>query len=177
MYRLDPDDPQSIARVQQLIGRTTTANVRSDVADVLRWADDSGWTRGSAVGCVGYCFSGPFAVDVANSFPDRIRAAACFHGVRLHTDRPDSPHLALSNAGAEFYVGAAEHDEYAPAEMIERLATAMAAAGVRHRIEWYANTEHGFVFPRRPAYDARAAERHWERLLDLFARTLTHVSQ
>ncbi|MFM7120540.1 MAG: dienelactone hydrolase family protein, partial [Gammaproteobacteria bacterium] len=34
-------------------------------------------------------------------------------------------------------------------------------------------THHGFVFPQRPAvYGKAAAERHWERLLALFARNL-----
>jgi carboxymethylenebutenolidase len=33
--------------------------------------------------------------------------------------------------------------------------------------------EHGFVFPQRGAiYNRAAAERHWERLLSLFARHL-----
>jgi carboxymethylenebutenolidase len=43
---------------------------------------------------------------------------------------------------------------------------------VPHRIEWYPQTEHGFVFPQRAVYHQAGAERHWERLFDLFRRKL-----
>ncbi|MDP7332091.1 MAG: dienelactone hydrolase family protein [SAR324 cluster bacterium] len=44
---------------------------------------------------------------------------------------------------------------------------------VRYRIEWYPNTEHGFVFPDRGAkYHQNASERHWHRILSLFERNL-----
>jgi carboxymethylenebutenolidase len=39
-------------------------------------------------------------------------------------------------------------------------------------VELYPGVEHGFAFPQRAAYDRDAAERHWERLLALFARNL-----
>jgi len=43
----------------------------------------------------------------------------------------------------------------------------------QHRIEWYPGVEHGFAFPQRAGiYDKPAAERHWERLFDLFGRNL-----
>ena len=42
-----------------------------------------------------------------------------------------------------------------------------------HRVEWYPGAEHGFAFPLRAGiYNRAAAERHWERLFSLFARTL-----
>jgi len=172
LFALDLADPASLARVQGLITATTTENVRADFGALLRWADGVGIAAGGAVGCVGYCFSGPFALDIANEHAGRVRAAASIHGVRLHTDRPDSPHRNLAAGRAELYVGVAEHDDYAPAEMIDRLAAALAESGVPHRVEVYPGTGHGFVFPERDTYDEAAAERHWERLLDLFRRTL-----
>ena len=46
-------------------------------------------------------------------------------------------------------------------------------AGPPHRIGWEPGVGHGFVFPNRVGvYDRTAAERHWERLFSLFARTL-----
>ncbi len=39
-------------------------------------------------------------------------------------------------------------------------------------IEIYPDTEHGFAFPQRPAYNKGAAERHWERMFALFDRRL-----
>jgi carboxymethylenebutenolidase len=143
-----------------------------DLLATLEWLPGQPLARPGAVGIVGYCMSGPFAFAAAAAFPDRVAAAASFHGVRLATEALDSPHRDAARISGELYFGCAEHDEWAPAAMIERLAEALAAAGVPHRIEWYPGTHHGFVFPGRPAYQPDSAERHWERLLDLFERTL-----
>jgi carboxymethylenebutenolidase len=72
----------------------------------------------------------------------------------------------------ELYFGCAEHDEYAPPEMVDALGAHLDAVGTCSRIETYPGTQHGFVFPLRPAYDKPAAERHWERLHALFRRAL-----
>lgn len=44
--------------------------------------------------------------------------------------------------------------------------------GAKAEVEIYPGTHHGFAFPKRPAYDRDAAERHWERLLALYRRNL-----
>ena len=125
------------------------------------------------VGVVGYCMSGPFIFWAAEAHPDRIAAAASFHGVNLCTDAPDSPHRSAQRIKAELYVGAAETDVWAPTEMIENLDAHLKTTGIRYRVEWYPNTHHGFVFPKREGiYHKASAERHWERLYALFARNL-----
>jgi carboxymethylenebutenolidase len=43
---------------------------------------------------------------------------------------------------------------------------------VRHRTELYAGAAHGFTMADTAAYDEAATERHWDRLTDLFARSL-----
>lgn len=127
-----------------------------------------------AVGAVGYCMSGPFAVYLLGRLPDQVKAGASFHGVRLVADADDSPHLQLTNATGEVYVGAAETDHYAPPEMIDAFEAARVEAGCAGRTEWYPGTEHGFTFRERgPLYDKASSERHWERMHDLFARNLT----
>ena len=63
-------------------------------------------------------------------------------------------------------------DPHVPQSVLDALPKIMRAAGVKHRIEIYPDTEHGFAFPRRPAYNKDAAERHWERMFALFDRRL-----
>lgn len=53
----------------------------------------------------------------------------------------------------------------------DRLEQALTAAGVRHTIETYP-ARHGWVLSDMPVHDPAAAERHWDTLLALFARTL-----
>ena len=85
----------------------------------------------------------------------------------------DSPHLNAERVGGELYFACAEHDDWAPPEMIKALEEHLARSGANYRIEWYPGTEHGFVFPLREGkFHEPSAERHWERLFDLFARNL-----
>ena len=104
-----------------------------------------------------------------------IVAAASIHGVYLVTEADDSPHLNLV-PGAEVYVACAETDEWAPPPMVEAYAAALSASPAPGRVEWYPGTKHGFSFRERgdDIYDKGAAERHWERLHELFRRRL-HV--
>ena len=151
----------------------TNAMVCDDIQVLLDFAAADPAAGDGKVGCVGYCMSGPFAFAAAAAFPERMAAAASFHGVRLCHAAPDSPHLAADRIPGEVYFGCAETDEWAPPEMIERLDAHLKDAGTNYRIEWYPGTHHGFVFPQRDGlYHKDSAERHWERLLDLYRRNL-----
>src|SRR5579859_5194803 len=46
-------------------------------------------------GVVGLCVSGSTVLRMAAARPDQIGAGASFHGGRLYTDAPTSPHLLL----------------------------------------------------------------------------------
>jgi carboxymethylenebutenolidase len=117
--------------------------------------------------------SGPFVLAAAAHFPERIAAVASIYGARLITDQPDSAHLTLDRIRGEVYLACAEIDRWAPREQIEQLGELLEKSGVTHRIEWYPGAEHGFAFPQRAGiYHKPSAERHWERLFALFARTL-----
>lgn len=159
-------------RMFELMSNLSNAMASADAASCFGFADDDAAADASRVGTVGYCMSGPFTVVVAADHPDRVKAAASIHGVALVTDSDNSPHARLGDVSGELYIGCAEHDEYAPPEMVDGFGQAMAAAGSSGRVEWYPGTEHGFAFAERPSYDRDASERHWERIHDLFGRTL-----
>ncbi len=151
----------------------SNAMVCDDIQALLGHAAGVPQASTAKVGCVGYCMSGPFAFAAAAAFPNQVAAAASFHGVRLYHAGADSPHHAAAQIPGELYFGCAEQDEWAPPEVINGLAEHLALVGVRHRVEWYPGTSHGFVFPSRDGiYVAAAAERHWQRLLALLQRNL-----
>jgi carboxymethylenebutenolidase len=116
--------------------------------------------------------SGPFAMWAAAAHAGVVRAAASFYGVRLHVDEDDTPHTRLGEVAGELYVGAAEHDDYVPLDMIDRFEAVMQNTDVAGRVERYGGTHHGFAFDDRPAYDRPADDRHWAAMLDLFERNL-----
>ncbi len=159
-------------RMFELMGNLSNAMVVNDCRSMLSYAADEEAADADRVGTVGYCMSGPFTLMVAADIPNKVKAAASIHGVRLAVDAPDSPHRHLDRIPGEIYVGCAEHDDYAPPAMIEEFEAAQAAAGTAGEVEWYPGTEHGFAFSERPQYDQPASERHWERIHDLFERQL-----
>ncbi|HIG43979.1 MAG: dienelactone hydrolase family protein [bacterium] len=147
--------------------------VVEDCEALLDYGKTSPIASDGPVGTVGYCMSGPFAFAAAAQIPDRIKAAASFHGVRLCVDTPDSPHLDADKITGELYIGCAETDDWAPREMVDRLEAHLKSTNINSRVEWYPQTEHGFVFPLREGkYHKPSAERHWERLHGLFQRNL-----
>jgi carboxymethylenebutenolidase len=159
-------------RMFELMNSLSNAMVVSDAGAMIAHAAQDSNADATRVGVVGYCMSGPFAISVAAGHPAVVKSAASMYGVRLAVDTPDSPHLGLGQIAGEIYVGAAETDEYAPPEMIAKFEVAAAAVPTKVRVEWYPGTHHGFGFPGRPQYHREAAERHWLRLHDMFARTL-----
>jgi carboxymethylenebutenolidase len=164
------DRAASAEQMRDLMFSLNFETLTTDTRAMLAHVDADPAADATRIGAVGYCMSGPFAYAVAGIFPDRIRAAASFYGVRLHgKGAPD--HLASAVKG-ELYFGCAELDQYAPKEMIDGLEAHLQQAGVNARIEWYPGADHGFAFPERAVYDKQHAERHWERLHALFARTL-----
>jgi carboxymethylenebutenolidase len=154
------------------VGGLDMAQVMDDADRLLAFADQDPAASPGRAGCVGYGMSGQYAVNFAARHPERIGAAASICGIKLVTDRDDSPHITLRRARAEFYFACAEHDDWAPAEMVEALDAAAREHGHTAEVELYRHTRQGFVFPSRPVYDKAGAERHWERLLSLFRRRL-----
>jgi carboxymethylenebutenolidase len=151
----------------------TRDKILTDTKAMLDFVDRDPAAKRDSVGVVGYCMSGPFVFWAAAEHPDRIAAAASFHGVRLCTDSPESPHRYADRIKAEVYVGCAATDVWAPPEMIAALEAHLKTTPLKHRVEWYPDSVHGFVFPQRQAaYHKPSAERHWERLLALFERNL-----
>lgn len=172
-YELPERTEEAMAVMFEHMHSLTNAGVVSDTAGLLAFLDTQPLADATRMGALGYCMSGPFVMAVAASYPTRISAIASIYGANLVTDRPDSAHLMANKIRCESYFACAEIDRWAPRTLIDQLQTALVAGGTPHRIEWYDGVEHGFAFPKRGTiYNKAAAERHWTRLFDLFARKL-----
>jgi carboxymethylenebutenolidase len=159
-------------RMFELMFTLNNGLIAEDTGTLLNFIDQHEAARKERVGALGYCMSGPFAVTAAARYPDRIAAAASYHGVLLATDKPDSPHVLADKIKAEVYLGFGESDHLTPPDQIETVRTAFDKAGANFSVEVYRGAGHGFVFPQRKNYVKAAAERHWETLFDVFGRAL-----
>jgi carboxymethylenebutenolidase len=165
--------PENRPKLMQYIQSLTPERIVRDAGVFLGFLSSRKEVDTSAkVGLTGYCMGAGCALRTAAHYPDRIGAAASYHGGRLATDAPESPHRLVATITAELYFGHADKDESMPAAQIATLEAALEAAGVRYRSEVYTGASHGFTMPDLPVYNEAANERHWKTLLDLFARTL-----
>ena len=124
------------------------------------------------MGTMGYCMGGPITMRTAAAVPDRIGAAASFHGGGLVTDQPDSPHLLVPQMTAHYLFAIAANDDENQPEAKDVLRDAFAEAGLPAEIEVYEGALHGWCPPDSQVYDEAQAERAWSRLLVLFESAL-----
>jgi carboxymethylenebutenolidase len=164
-------DPEQRKRLMSMIGSITPDTMATDAAAFFDYLVARPEVSGDRFGLTGYCMGGRTAVVVAGRLPDRVAAAASFHGGGLVTDSEDSPHLRAEDIQAVVYVAGAENDGSFTAEDAEQLQKALTAAGVDHKIETYP-AAHGYAVPDNASYDAAAADRHWTAMREFFGANL-----
>jgi carboxymethylenebutenolidase len=165
-------DPDERARLMALVGSVTKENATRDTEPMLDFLAQQPEVADTKVGTTGYCMGGGLALNAAGRFPDRVGAAASFHGGHIASTAPDSPHLLAGAMSAKVYVAGAENDASFDDEQFQRLAAALSEAGVDHELVTYPAL-HGFAVPDNPTYDEEAATRHWQALESLYGSALT----
>jgi carboxymethylenebutenolidase len=164
-------DPERRDQAMAMIMALTNTVVMRDTAAFFDFLSRQPEADARKIGCHGYCMGGKLALSAAGTFPDRVVAAASFHGSQLATDASDSAHLLAPKMRGKVYVGVAGIDPWLlPGETV-KLREALQAAKTDFVMEDYSTATHGFCVPG-PVYDREAAERHWERLLKLYETTL-----
>jgi len=180
-YRLGPIEPFDMKTVfsdsaerKRLMGLVTSVSkeeVARDTEAMLAFLAEQPEVADTKVGTTGYCMGGGFALTAAGRFPDRVGAAASFHGGQIASTAPDSPHLLAGAMKATVYVAGAEDDASFDDEQFQRLSTALTEAGVNHTLVTYP-AAHGFAVPDNPTHDAAAEARHWQALEELYGSAL-----
>lgn len=165
-------DPQKRnVLMEKFFAPATPANVMSDTRAFLDYLYAQPDVTPGKIATTGYCLGGLMSLTAAGTFADEIVATASYHGGRLATDDPHSPHLLAPKMTSRVYIAGAIEDGSFPDEMKTRLETALTDAGVDHTIETYP-AKHGWVFRDTPVYDAAESEHHWRSLTALLAQTL-----
>ena len=165
-------EERTMKRFAALAGPLTPDAMERDGAAYVDFLAKHAGVSEGAMGVVGYCFTGAMAMRTAAARPDKIAAAASFHGGGLFTAAPGSPHRVLPRIKARLYFGHAVKDQSMPAEAIKELALALEAWGGKFQSEVYDGAYHGWTTPGGPVYNEQQAERAFEKLTALFADTL-----
>jgi carboxymethylenebutenolidase len=168
------------AKLTPLMGSVSAAgNAEKDAVAYIGWLDQQKEVNTSKkIGTQGYCMGGPLIVKTAAAVPNRVGAAASFHGGNLVTNGPDSPHLLAPKIKARMYFGIASNDDMSQPDAKTKLKEAFEAAKVPAEIEVYANSLHGWCVPDMPMqngapiYNKPDAERAWGKLVALYKAAL-----
>ncbi len=167
-------DPDTRTFLRGMASKLTQDAAMSDARAYISFLDDqSSVDTSRKIGTAGYCMGGPLIMRTAAAVPDRVGAAASFHGGGLVTDKEDSPHLLIPKSPAHVLHAVAENDDARDPEAKIVLAKAYEDAGIPAEIEVYAGANHGWCPPDSAAYNEVQAEKAWSRMLALYESALS----
>jgi len=161
-------DPEGRKKAMALYATVTPELVTRDAKAFVAFLDSKAAVdKKRGIGSNGYCMGGSFAVRTAAAMPERVKAAASFHGGGLVTDKPDSPHLLLAGTKASYlFAIAREDDAKAPTDKDVLRKTAQEAGRSAEAVVYPA--AHGWMVPDSPVYDPTQADLGFEQMLGLF---------
>ena len=161
-------EPESQARLKPMMERIDGKATARDAAAFATWLDEQDAVDSERrLGTAGYCMGGAYALRTAAAAPARVGTACSFHGARLVTADPDSPHLLIKDSQARFLIAIARNDDKDHPEEKDVLRKATDSAGRPAEIEVYP-ADHGWCTLDAPSYDKDAAEKAWARMLATF---------
>ena len=169
----DFSNPETREFLRGMARKLNQDNAISDARHYIKFIDaQDAVDTNRKIGTMGYCMGGPLIMRTAAAVPDRVGAAASYHGGGLVTDKPDSPHLLIPKSPAQVLHAIAENDDKKSPTVKEDLRKAYLAAGVEAEIEVYEDTLHGWCAIDSSIYHEVQAEKAWARTLALFERAL-----
>jgi carboxymethylenebutenolidase len=166
-------DPATRDALMALARSLTPETEVTDAKALTAWLDQQpSVDRSRKMGTTGYCMGGPLVMRTAATNPDRIGAAATFHGGGLVTDKPDSPHLLIPKMKAHFLIAIAANDDAKEPDAKGTLKAAFAQASLAANVEVFEGTMHGWCPPDSHVYNPDAAEKAWGELIALLKSAL-----
>jgi carboxymethylenebutenolidase len=172
-FEFQPGEERSMKALYTLFGALPGAAMEKDAPHYVDALLNRNDVSGSRIAVVGYCFTGAMALRTAAVEPDKVVAAASFHGGWLVTDAEDSPHTRIPRVKGELYFGHAVEDDTATPAQIAKLDDTLKGWGGVYTSEMYEGALHGWTVPTRAdVYNEKQAERHFDKLLDLLKRNL-----
>lgn len=166
----NPDDRAEMMKLMAVLDQAATMRDASAFVAFLDAQPEVDGTK--KIGTVGFCMGGKMTIWMAAAEPDRVAAAASFHGGGLVTDKANSPHKLIANTRASYHIAiAVDDDEKEPLAKIV-LEQSFAITARPATMEVYPGAQHGWMMTDSPIYDAVQAERGWAAMLGLYERAL-----
>ena len=161
-----PDLPDMEA-VNRCIAALPDQRVLGDVAAAVRHLSERKDVIAQAIGVVGFCVGGQYAVMAACKVTG-LRACVSFYGMLRYAERPphkpESPLDMAAALGCPLLGLYGAEDALIPIADIHELEAVLARTGKRFEYEIYPGAGHAFLNDARPdAYRPEAAAHAWSR--------------
>jgi carboxymethylenebutenolidase len=159
----------SIDEIRAIVATVPDSQVMSDLDAAAEWAARNGGD-GGRLGITGFCWGGRIVWLYAAHNP-RLKAGVAWYGkveapgTALQPKHPIELAKEIKAPVLGLYGGA---DAGIPIEGVERMRSALKAAGKPCEIHAYPDAPHAFFADYRPSYRKAAAEDGWKRQLDWF---------
>jgi carboxymethylenebutenolidase len=144
----------------EALGQALDANylqAKAEVAEATAFLHGHAGQADRGLAVIGFSLGAYYALDLADSAPERIRSVVLFYG----TGGGD-----FGSPGADYLGHFAEEDEYEPPANVDDLEGALRRNGRSVTFYRYPGAGHWFFEPDRPdAYNPVAANLAWERTL------------
>jgi len=155
----------------KVVSRVPDAQVMADLDAAAAWAGANGGDI-RRLGATGFCWGGRI-VWLYAAHSAQLKAGVAWYGKVEGTPDDLHPRFPLDVAGElrapvlGLYGGA---DAGIPNDGVDRMRSALLAAGKPSLIHTYPDMPHAFHADYRPSYRKEAAEDGWRRMLDWFRR-------
>jgi carboxymethylenebutenolidase len=155
--------PSNEDEARSMLGQLDSDTTRGDFLAAVTFAADHDDTNGK-VGCVGFCWGGAMANQLA-VHSDDLSAAVAFYG-----RQPDSKEVEMIDCPVMLHYAGLDERINAGIEAYE---AALKEAGVGYQIFMYPDVNHAFHNDTSPTrYDEEAARLAWMRTIEFFSETL-----
>lgn len=152
--------------------KTPVADFDADCRSGLDWLAQHAKVAPGKLGAMGFCIGGHLAFRAALQ-PD-VKATVCFYGTGIHNGKLG----ADANAGSlertkeirgELLMIFGSNDPHVPPEGRAKVAEALAAAKVNHRVQMFP-AEHAFMRDIGPRFDPEATDQAFAAMIALFRK-------
>ncbi|MEO9386826.1 dienelactone hydrolase family protein [Chromobacterium phragmitis] len=162
--------PDIDSLLRDIVSQVPDQEVLNDLDATWRWAGENGADLNRAA-VTGFCWGGRQSWLYA-AHNTKLKATVAWYGKLEGPATANMPKQPLDIAGQlrvpvlGLYGG---KDQSIPPASVEKMKSALNAAGNHSQIVVYPDAGHGFNADYRPSYRARDAEDGWLRMLDWFA--------
>jgi len=151
--------PQNEDSARELFGKLDAQKNLSNFLKALDYLKSKPESNGK-IGCVGFCWGGGLANQLAVNAPE-LNAAVAFYG-----SQPKAEEVAKIKAAVQLHYGSLDERINAGIPVYE---AALKAAGTKYELYVYEGANHAFHNDTAPTrYNEAAAKLAWERTLKLF---------